>query len=97
MQTDASTTGLGAVLLKQDSHVIAYTSRTKFKQQYSVIQREYLIAVYAMKQFRHYLLGKHLQFTDYSPLQWLFNQKMEGLLCCRNLTYPLEGLIEWQC
>ena len=59
LQTDASATGLGAVL-EQDGHVIAYASRTlnKAEQQYSVIQKECLAAVYAMKQFRHYLLGR---------------------------------------
>ena len=33
--------------------------------------------VYALKQFRHYLLGRHFQ----APLQWLSAQKMEGMLC----------------
>ena len=36
---------------------------------------------FCLEQFRHYLLGhKFLLFTDHSPLQWLFSQKMEGLL-----------------
>ena len=55
---------------------------TKAEQQYSVIQKECLAAVFAMKQYRHYLLGRHFQLlTDHSPLQWLSAQKMEGLLC----------------
>ena len=83
LQTDASAVGVGAVL-EQDGHVIAYFSRalTKSEKQYSVIQQECLAAVAAMKQFRHYLLGRHFTLvTDHAPLQWLSAQKMEGLLC----------------
>ena len=70
MQTDASSVGLGAVL-EQNGHVVAYASRalSKAEQQYSVIQKECLAAVFAMKQFRHYLLGRHFQLlTDLSPI-----------------------------
>ena len=58
LQTDASSVGLGAVL-EQNRHVIAYASRSlnKAEQQYSVIQKECLAAVFSMKQFRHYLQG----------------------------------------
>ena len=54
LQTDASATGLGAVL-EQDGHVVGYASRTltKSEQNYSVIQKECLAVVYAMKQFHH--------------------------------------------
>ena len=50
LYTDASATGIGAVL-EQSSHVIAYVSRalTKSEQNYSVIQRECLALVYALK------------------------------------------------
>ena len=41
-----------------------------------------MAVVFALKQFRHYLLGRPFQLlTDHSPLQWLSSQKMEGLLC----------------
>ena len=83
LQTDASAFGLGAVL-EQDSRVIAYASRTltKSEQNYSVIQKECLAIVYALKQFRHYLLGRKFHLlTDHAPLQWLGSQKMEGMLC----------------
>ena len=63
--TDASAVGLGAVL-EQDGHVIAYASRslTAPECQYSVIQRECLAVVYAVKQFRHYLLGRPFYYTQ---------------------------------
>ena len=83
LQTDASSVSLGAVL-QQDGHVIAYASRSlnASEQQYSVIQKECLAVAYALKQFRHYLLGRPFQIvTDHAPLQWLSAQKMEGMLC----------------
>ena len=83
LQTDASNLGLGAVL-EQDQRVVGYASRTltKAEANYSVIQRESLAIVWAMKLFRHYLLGRTFQLmTDHAPLQWLGEQKMEGLLC----------------
>ena len=81
LQTDASAVGIGAVL-EQEGHVIAYFSRalTKAEKHYSVIQQECLAAVAAMKQFRHYLLGRQFTLmTDHAPLQWLSAQKMEGI------------------
>ena len=82
VQTDASAIGLGAVL-EQNGKVIAYASRvlTKPEKNYSVIQRECLAIIFALKQFRHYLLGRPFTLlTDHAPLQWLSSQKMEGLL-----------------
>jgi len=85
--TDASSFGIGAVL-EQDSHVIAYASRalTKSEKHYSVIQCECLAVVYALRQFRHYLIRRPFTLvTDHAPLEWLSAQKMEGLLCHRSL------------
>lgn len=90
LQTDASAVGLGAVL-EQEGQVIAYTSRilTEPDRHYSVIQKECLAVVYALKQFRHYLLGRSfLLITDHAPLQWLSAQKMEGMLCRWALAMP---------
>jgi hypothetical protein len=69
LQTDAS----AGEILQQDGHVIAYASRVLNKAEcnYSVIQRECLAAVYGMKQFRHYLLGRPFElWTDHEPLKY---------------------------
>ena len=82
LQTDASSTGIGAIL-EQIGHVVAYASRilSPSEKNYSVIQRECLAIAFALKQFRHYLLGRKFSLlTDHAPLQWLSSQKMEGLL-----------------
>ena len=72
LYTDASATGIGAVL-EQSGHVRTLTGSEK---NYSVIQRECLAVVYALKQFRHYLLGRPFAIvTDHAPLQWLSAQK----------------------
>ena len=71
LHTDASATGLGAVL-EQGGKVVAYASRTltQAERNYSVIQRECLAIIYALKQFRHYLLGRQFTLlTDHAPLQ----------------------------
>ena len=71
-------------MVEQGGIVIAYVSctLTQSEKQYSAIQKECLAAVYAMKQFCHYLLGRpFLLMTDHAPLLWLSVQKMKGLLC----------------
>ena len=71
LQTDKSSLSLGFIL-EQKGHVIAYASITlsKAKQQYSVIQKECLVAVFAVKQFKHYLFGGKFQLlTHHNPLQ----------------------------
>ena len=70
-------------ILEEDGHVIAYASRilTQSECNYRVIQKECLALVYGIKQFCHYLLGRHFKvLADHAPLQWLSAQKMEGLL-----------------
>ena len=95
LQTDASATGIGAVL-EQGGHVVAYASRTlsSSEKNYSVIQRECLAIIFALKQYRHYLLGcKFSLLTDHTPLQWLSSQKMEGLLARWALAFQENDFI----
>lgn len=82
LDTDASGTGVGAVLSQiQDNgkeHVIAYFSKalSKTERQYCVTRRELLAIVFAVKHFHHYLYGTHFTVrTDHGALNWLKNFK----------------------
>lgn len=82
LDTDASGTGVGAVLSQiSDSGVecvIAYFSKalSKTERQYCVTRRELLAIVLAVKHFHHYLYGtKFMVRTDHGALNWLQNFK----------------------
>ena len=82
LDTDASGTGIGAVLSQEDEQgnerVIAYGSRllSKPEQRYCVTRRELLAVVFFVNQFRPYLLGKHFKLrTDHGALTWLMSFK----------------------
>ena len=75
--TDASGLGLGAVLMQQNQ-VIAYASRQlkPHETRYATHDLELAAVVYALKLWRHYLLGAKFQlFTDHKALKYLFSQK----------------------
>ena len=77
LDTDASLVGVGAVLSQvQDGEerVIAYSSRllSDAERRYSTTRLELLAAVYGLRQYRQYLLGRHFTLrTDHAALQWL--------------------------
>jgi transposase InsO family protein len=77
LDTDASLTGLGGVLQQRQGgeiRVIAYASRclTRAERNYSTTRRELLAVIYALKQFRTFLLGRHfLLRVDHSALTYL--------------------------
>ena len=79
LDTDASSTGIGAVLsqvTKGKERPVAYFSSTLNQSQrnYCVTRRELLAVVKAVKQFHPYLYGqKFLLRTDHSALQWLLS------------------------
>ena len=84
LQTDTSTVGLGT-MLEQGGHVIVHVScaLTQSEKQYSTIQKECLAAVYAMKQFCHYLLGHpFLLMTAESMPHYNGCQPKKWKACC---------------
>ena len=88
LDTDASDTGIGAVLSQtQDNgteRVIAYASRvlSKPERRYCVTRKELLAVVAFVKHFRPYLLGRSFVLrTDHGSLSWLWNfRNPEGQL-----------------
>ena len=81
LDTDASLTGIGAVLsqiVDGQEMVLGYASRTltKAEQNYCVTRRELLAVVHFTKHYRPYLYGRKFTIrTDHSSLQWLLNFK----------------------
>ena len=75
--TDACGTGLGAVLM-QGGKVVAYASRQlkPHEKRYPTHNLELAASVFALKMWRHYLLGERFElFTDHKSLKYLFSQK----------------------
>eukprot|EP00923_Selenidium_pygospionis_P042587 GHVN01073599.1.p1 GENE.GHVN01073599.1~~GHVN01073599.1.p1 ORF type:complete len:499 (-),score=36.13 GHVN01073599.1:1844-3205(-) len=84
VQTDASGTGLGAILSQKDEHgrekIVSLASRVlnKHERNYSIPEKECLAIVFALKKFRYIIHGRRFRVvTDHRALQWLDKHKDE--------------------
>ncbi|KAI2652407.1 Retrovirus-related Pol polyprotein from transposon 17.6 [Labeo rohita] len=81
LQTDASDTGLGAVLSQVqegEEHPIIYISRklSPAERNYATVEKEALAIKWAVLELRYYLLGRKFTLvTDHAPLQWMSRAK----------------------
>ena len=78
LSVDASSKGLGAVLL-QDEKPLAYASRalTPTQRRYPQIEKETLSIVYGVQKFYQYIYGRTTDVeTDNKPLQYTLNKPL---------------------
>jgi hypothetical protein len=66
------------------NHPIYFSSRklSQVECNYTTTEREGLAMIYALQNFRHYLLGSHFKFfTDHSTFKYLVNKPiLEGII-----------------
>ena len=76
--TDASDVGIGAIFSTKRGTVVEFTSRvlSTAESKYSTTEKECLAIVWAIRKFRHFLLGApFILETDHKPLMWLESAK----------------------
>ena len=80
IQTDASSTEIGSVLL-QDEQTIAYASRTLFDVEcrYAQIEKELLVIVFACKRFSNHVYDREVTFrSDHRPLEAIIKKPIHA-------------------
>ena len=96
VSADASSFGLGAVLLQQhhaEWRPVAYASRamSETERRYAQIEKEVLAATWACEKFSDYILGRTISIeSDHKPLIPLLNTKSLNALPPRILRFRLR-------
>ena len=96
ISADASSFGLGAVLLQKEGkawRAVAFTSRAMTDTEcfYAQIEKEALATTWACKKFANYILGKRIVIeTDHKPLVLLLSRKRLENLPPRILPFRLR-------
>ncbi|XP_021346951.1 uncharacterized protein LOC110446237 [Mizuhopecten yessoensis] len=81
LRTDASDTGLGAVLLQEDNDKklpVAYASKKLLPRErnYAIVEKECLAIVWGIQKFEPYLYGREFILeTDHQPLTYLHRSR----------------------
>lgn len=85
IHVDDSSIVLGVILAQPGEggldHPIGFSNRKlSFEERnYTMIEREGLVMVYALQKFRHYLLSVHFKmFIDHCALKYLVNMPVLG-------------------
>ena len=82
LRTDASETGVGAILLQEiggENFPVAYASKklNKCQKNYSTMERECLAVIWGIQRFEPYLYGKEFILeTDHQPLTCVRKSKV---------------------
>ena len=79
--------------------MVAYASRQlkKHEQNYPTHDLELAVVIFALKLWRHYLLGEQVKvFTDHKSLKYIFTQKELNVRQCRWLELMADYDIDLQ-
>jgi hypothetical protein len=105
VHVDALSIALGTILSQPREGYIdhpIYFARRKLsiaEKNYTTMEREGLVMVYALQKFKHYLLGSHFKmYTNHFALKYLVNKPVLGGRICRWLLlfqeYDFEVIVK---